>query len=94
MRLAAFGFACAPLALLALGSSESKGYPVYAMDGYSESITCAATTTNLELREALGCPSYAHAAWSRRVITGREAVTCDAMGNDWSLRKWLQCQVR
>lgn len=94
MRLAALGLACAPLALLALGSLESKAYPMYPMGGYSESITCAATTTNLELREALDYPSYAHAAWSRRVITGQEAVTCDAMGNDWSLRKWLECPVR
>lgn len=95
MRLAALGFACAPLALLALGSLESKAYPVYPVCGYSESITCAAVGDDRMLRATLGFPRIIPISQPRGdgIVVGPESISCAAVGDDRMMRTVLGCPV-
>lgn len=93
MRLAALGFACAPLALLALGSLETKAYPVYPMGGYSESITCAAVGDDRMLRAALGCPRIIPVAQPGGIMVAPESIPCAAIGDDRMMRAALGCPM-
>ena len=93
MRIAAFGFSLAPLALLSTVGLQSNAYPAYPTVGYAEPMTCAAAGDNRMLRAALGCPIYYHVTSPVGVVVGPESIACAAVGNDRILRAALGCPM-